>query len=567
MVKKKKKINEKKKYLNNLFFMALAETVIRKVKKLGLVPKAIAILPRLSLLVAALSVLWLVTLPQDGNYRNVYISENALMPAQANSYFRESEWNIVRGYREEIGKMEEWSVADRNEVIASWLVDSGLQISYHENGFANNTLYAIMHAPRGENTEAMALVVPWTNSDNEYNEGAMSLAVALARYFTKMSIWSKNIIFVFPETGHRPLRSWVEAYHTVLDDTAGSIEAAIIMEYGKNGDYFEYYDMFYEGLNGQLPNLDLLNTANVMTYHEQIPCAMQGMSDRVINYSTRLQTLFRGILKLTLVGLTDEVHGCEAFSGWQIQAFTIKARGTEGKDVTQFGRIVDSTFRSVNNLLEKFHQSFFFYLMLSPKHFVSIGTYLPSAVLLAVSYALSSVSAVVVAGFDFRKLYFVVVVEIACAILAFVPVNQVMLVAILAVVLLPRQAIFSKQAAFSLISIALLAVALLITALLIVHFALAFSIGILALPLTFVPTLMKNKSRLTPFCLAVSNPFFVIFVAGKVLGHPELFDRLVTAWSDIQCWTWFIVVLGWFPAWVIITLSYCGYKPVKEKSE
>ena len=186
--------------------MALAETVIRKVKKLGLVPKAIAILPRLSLLVAALSVLWLVTLPQDGNYRNVYISENALMPAQANSYFRESEWNIVRGYREEIGKMEEWSVADRNEVIASWLVDSGLQISYHENGFANNTLYAIMHAPRGENTEAMALVVPWTNSDNEYNEGAMSLAVALARYFTKMSIWSKNIIFVFPETGHRPLR-------------------------------------------------------------------------------------------------------------------------------------------------------------------------------------------------------------------------------------------------------------------------------------------------------------------------------------------------------------------------
>ena len=62
----------------------------------------------------------------------------------------------------------------------------------------------------------------------------------------------------------------------MLDDTAGSIEAAIIMEYGKNGDYFEYYDMFYEGLNGQLPNLDLLNTANVMTYHEQIPVPCKG---------------------------------------------------------------------------------------------------------------------------------------------------------------------------------------------------------------------------------------------------------------------------------------------------
>ena len=37
-----------------------------------------------------------------------------------------------------------------------------------------------------------------------------------------------------------------------------------------------------------------------------------------------------------------------------------QGKGTEGKDVTQFGRIVDSTFRSVNNLLEKFHQSFSF---------------------------------------------------------------------------------------------------------------------------------------------------------------------------------------------------------------
>ena len=84
--------------------MALAETVIRKVKKLGLVPKAIAILPRLSLLVAALSVLWLVTLPQDGNYRNVYISENALMPAQANSYFRRANGILFAG----IERLERW---------------------------------------------------------------------------------------------------------------------------------------------------------------------------------------------------------------------------------------------------------------------------------------------------------------------------------------------------------------------------------------------------------------------------------------------------------------------------
>ena len=50
-----------------------------------------------------------------------------------------------------------------------------------------------------------------------------------------------------------------------------------------------------------------------------------------------------------------------------------QGKGTEGKDVTQFGRIVDSTFRSVNNLLEKFHQSFSFYLMLSPNTLCLLG--------------------------------------------------------------------------------------------------------------------------------------------------------------------------------------------------
>lgn len=551
--------------------MALAESIIRKVNKLGLIPKAIKLLPKLSIFFAIFSCIWLFNLPQDGNYRNVYISENALMPAQATSYFRESEWNFVRGYREEISKLKDLPILERNKVIEEWLKDSGLQISYHNNGFSNDTLYAIMHAPRGENTEAMAMVASWVNSDGEFNLGAISLAVTLARYFTKMSIWSKNIIFVFPENGHKPLRSWVEAYHTSLDETAGSIEAAIVMEYGDNGDYFEYYDMFYEGLNGQLPNLDLLNTANLVSLHEQIPVAMQGISNRVINYTTRLKTLFKGILKLTLIGLTDEVHGCEAFSGWQIQAFTIKARGTEGHDVTQFGRIVDSTFRSVNNLLEKFHQSFFFYLMLSPKHFVSIGTYLPSAVMLAVSYALSALNAVLNTGLDFKNstiiLLVLTFVELGCVVLAVIPKNQYILLALGLLVFLPRRDLFKVDVAYPLIALALFSLALLITALLIVHFALAFTIGILALPLTFVPVLMKKKSLLTGLCLVLSNPFVVIVVGGYLLGHPELFTKLTTSWDELQCWTWFIVVLGWFPAWVIISISYWGYTPIKEKTE
>jgi len=46
------------------------------------------------------------------------------------------------------------------------------------------------------------------------------------------------------------------------------------------------------------------------------------------------------------------------------------------------GRILEATFRSLNNLLERFHQSFFFYLKTTPNRFISIGLYFPPIALI-----------------------------------------------------------------------------------------------------------------------------------------------------------------------------------------
>lgn len=603
--------------------MALAETLIRKINKLGLVPKAIKLLPVISFALALGSLGWLLVLPSDGNYRNSYISENALMPSQVTSYFRESEWNIVRGYREELQGLEHSSVSERNQIIESWLDGFGLLNTYHKNGIVNDTLYSIMHAPRGDDTEAMVLTVPWTTSDQEYNLGGMALAMGLARYFAKASIWSKNIIFVFPQDSHFALRSWVEAYHTSLENTAGSIDAAIVMEYAKNGDYFDYYELSYEGLNGQLPNLDLLNTANLIGYHESLKCSIQGTPANELEkntYYTRLRTLFKGILSLTLSGLRKNTPGCEAFSGWQIQSFTIKARGSTGPaDVTQFGRVVDSTFRSVNNLLEKFHQSFFFYLMLSPKNFVSIGTYLPAAALMAVSFALSSLGTVLNCGVKLEGLVgslgsllsLFTVIELGAFVLAVllpyltvvsgeeeVAALQILygfLFVDIAVAFLPLANLklnkISKEVTFGLISLSLFFIGMLIITLLIVHFSLALLVGSFALPLTFVQPLItqaqsekinvtgkpatptkhdplskaieyvhthKSQFKLS-LCLLVSNPFFVLFLGGGLFGSETetilLMRGLLTSWHELQCWTWFVVILVWFPAWLGVGLA------------
>jgi glycosylphosphatidylinositol transamidase len=151
--------------------------------------------------------------------------------------------------------------------------------------------------------------------------------------------------------------------------------------------------------------------------------------------------------------------------------------------------------------------------------------------------------------------------------LAFTPVNQFLLLGLGVFTLLPKRNLFKAEVAYPLVALALFSLALLITALLIVHFALAFTIGVLALPLTFVPTLMKKQSPYTSLCLVVSNPFAVVVAGGYILGLPELFSRLTTAWDDLQCWTWFVVVLGWFPAWLIVAIGYWGYRPLKEKTE
>lgn len=45
-------------------------------------------------------------------------------------------------------------------------------------------------------------------------------------------------------------------------------------------------------------------------------------------------------------------------------------------------RLIEGVVRSVNNLLEKFHQSFFLYLLTSPSKFVSVGVYMIAFALL-----------------------------------------------------------------------------------------------------------------------------------------------------------------------------------------
>lgn len=53
-------------------------------------------------------------------------------------------------------------------------------------------------------------------------------------------------------------------------------------------------------------------------------------------------------------------------------------------------RAVESTFRSLNNLLERFHQSFFLYIMTSVESFITVGNYLAAPILISASLTFSA---------------------------------------------------------------------------------------------------------------------------------------------------------------------------------
>ena len=112
---------------------------------------------------------------------------------------------------------------------------------------------------------------------------------------------------------------------------------------------------------------------------------LQEMWQHSDTYHDRLKTMVRGMLNQGL-GCATGPHS--SFIPYHVDAVTLQPYGEGWQDEMAMGRLIEGSFRSLNNLLEHLHQSFFFYLLMSKDRFVSIGTYLPSAMLLAANFTI-----------------------------------------------------------------------------------------------------------------------------------------------------------------------------------
>ncbi|KAI7343681.1 Glycosylphosphatidylinositol:protein transamidase, GAA1 component [Hortaea werneckii] len=380
-------------------------------------PVLLKLPPYLSLLCILVGVVWLLLLPLNDYSRQTYVSENAILPGQVHTYFGGSEHNIFRAYRQEAYRLSFESDQDRDAGLEKVLKEIGLKTAQQPYRYTvagediqGTNVYGLLQGPRADATEAMVLMAAWKNFEGETNWSGVALALTLARYFKRWSIWSKDILVLFPSESTYGSEAWVSAYHSVSTEAtslrnvsalpikAGALQGAVALDYpvGPWGHRFDKIDIQYDGINGALPNLDLLNTAvSVASGQMHIGCTLHGMAKHSDSYRDRLETLGKGLVTQA-AGHATGPHS--PFMPYHVDAITLKTAGDGWHDEMSLGRTTESLFRSINNLLEHLHQSFFFYILLNANRFVSIGNYLPAAMLIAGSFTITALGLWVESG-------------------------------------------------------------------------------------------------------------------------------------------------------------------------
>lgn len=280
----------------------------------------------------------------------------------------------------------------------------------------------------------LAKDVVWLAADTKYGEYA-AVAAWLRDYHTPAFTGLQNLLSQMCLKNSSAELKMNLPLDKEIPDTfrrAGTLAAALVIKVveSKATNEKDSLKIYAEASNGQMPNLDLVNIVNYLAVHRQ---GLQVKVEKVQSLVSSIWLKFLGDLFESLgkiarslnprwnfaistaeyvegsstlisslynqaLGLPTGSHG--AFRDYQVDAITVeiyrqlsvRAKSQQNEFLSQSGRLVEGTIRSVNNLLEKFHQSFFLYLLTSSNKFVSVGVYMIAFALLVAPLPLVAAS-------------------------------------------------------------------------------------------------------------------------------------------------------------------------------
>jgi hypothetical protein len=291
----------------------------------------------------------------------------------------------------------------------------------------------VLESPRSSGAEAVIFtsrferIAPGTPKPADSAAYSWAFLTSFVHMVQHQHWRSKDIVIVLsPEpSGTRGVEFWIERLNNIRESDElqyrhSFIIAALSIEIPPSPK-FNILSVKPESALGTLPNLDLPNSIFRIAYQRDMRYLTWTPSelisfDRMPFLTTLAQnplfskvltaerisewnTMFSFMLNMALGEPTGD-HS--VISKYKIEAVTITASSSDRGvgTVKKMGEMLEGTLRSLNNLIEPLHQSFYYYIPLTPFTFVPIGHYMISFALLYVPCAVWVLLTIITASQD-----------------------------------------------------------------------------------------------------------------------------------------------------------------------
>lgn len=285
-----------------------------------------------------------------------------------------------------------------------------------ERGVVAN-VRCVLRAPKGDGTESLALsadfgpagLPPTAAQLHAQDVSAAALAVTMLRFLSHQSWLAKDVVLLLFDAQHPVaapaggVRSLFVG-HTEADASGAQLQGALHLDLGALSSGFDRLEVRVPAAGGAMPNLDLLNVVarvagrladagDLVIGHDHDVVGALLTDDQVdqLQLATGepshllrqlLSTMADQALSLPTGRHSEFVQNNVAAVTMRTVIFPGQQRDRAGRvgrrSLLEYATMVESALRSLNNILEPLHQSFWFYLLLSPYQYVAIGDYMIS---------------------------------------------------------------------------------------------------------------------------------------------------------------------------------------------